>query len=112
MPSSPISLPAHVPVVAISTAPGLARDGSQHPTTVVAVFVGISGLAHQVAARSGSPPSSADTICHGGTRSLEGFEISTTPLDSVSFVAVLLDELFPRPFTSVWMSAGPPFFTI
>src|SRR5579859_2657064 len=101
MPSSPICFPAHVPVVAISTAPGLPSDGSQHPISVVGVVVGISGLVHQVAARNGSPPRSAETICHGGTLRWEGFEMSTTPLDNLSFVAVWLEDTFPRPLTSV-----------
>src|SRR5271154_2449241 len=100
MPSSPMVLPAHVPLVAISTAPGLLSEASQHPITVLAVVVGISGLAHQVAARSETPPNNAETICHGGTCKSEGFEIKTTPLDSVSLVTILLGESFPSPATS------------
>src|SRR5579871_3301823 len=79
---------------------------------VDAVVVGILGSAHHDATRSGTPPSSAETICHGGTFRCDGFEISTTPLDSVAVVAALLFDSLPRLRTSCSMSAGPPFFTI
>jgi hypothetical protein len=67
---------------------------------VVEVVVGIVGLAHHDATRSGSPPSNADTICHGGTFRSDGFEMSTTPLESLAIVGVLLLDIFPRLLTS------------
>jgi len=94
-----------MPVVAISTAPGLASDGSQHPTTVVAFVVGISGLAHQVAARNGSLPSSADTICHGGTRRLEGFEMSPAALLKFVIGATRVSELLAEMFVGLNLAA-------
>src|SRR5580692_10029766 len=100
IPSSPMDCPAHVPVVAISTAPGLPSEESQHPTTVSDAVVGISGFAHQLATRSGSPPSIAETICQGGTFRSDGFEIKTTPFERVSFVGDLLLDTFPRTLTS------------
>src|SRR3954465_15593087 len=100
MPSSPIVRPSQVPAFAISTAPGLPSEESQQSTAVVPSVGGISGLVHHVAARSDSPPSIAETICHGGTAHREGFEIKTTLLYSVDFVAVVLVESFPSPFTS------------
>src|SRR4029077_17135778 len=64
----PKVLCAHVPLVALTTAPGAARLSSQHVTGVDAVFVGISlGFPHQLATRSGTLPSSAETSCQGGT---------------------------------------------
>src|SRR5277367_5705980 len=99
-PSSPSVFPSQVPVVAISTAPGLPSVEFQQVTGVAVVVVGISGEAHQDATRSGSPPSKAETICHGGTRRYDGFEISSTPLDSLVWIAVLLVDTFPRLFTS------------
>ena len=49
---------------------------------------------HQEATRRGSPPSIADTICQGGTSRREGFETSTTPLESLTFEGVLPGEDF------------------
>src|ERR1039458_3669879 len=97
--------------MAMSTAPGLPRDGFQHPTVVDESVLAILGSSHHVAARSGSPPNMAETICHGGTGRSDGLESNTTPLDSVAVVAVLLVETFPRVLTSAWMSGGPPLFT-
>jgi hypothetical protein len=77
-------VPAHVPVIALSTAPGFPMGDSQQPIALVPVVEGISGLVYQEATRSGSPPSSADTTCQGGLWSFEGFEISRTPLESVT----------------------------
>src|SRR5262245_17053107 len=79
---------------------------------VDAVVEGISGDAHHVAVRSDTPLSSDDTICHGGTLSAEGFEISWTPLDSVSESGTLLADFLPSRRTRSWMSAGPPICTI
>src|SRR5579864_1696223 len=101
MPSRPSVLPCQSPVVAISTGPGFPRDGSQHlGTGASAVVVGISGFVHHVAARSGSAPNSAETICHGGTWRFEGLEINTTPLESLSLVGFVLVESFPSALTN------------
>jgi hypothetical protein len=59
---------------------------------VVAVVELILGAFHQVAVLSGTPPKSDDTICHGGTLSFDGLEISCTPLESVTIIAVVLFE--------------------
>src|ERR1039458_10029351 len=87
-------------------------DGSRQVTGVAAVVVGISGAVHHDATRSGSPPSSADTICQGGTFKLDGFEINSTPLDNLAVSGVLLVDIAPRPRTSPCISAGPPLLTI
>ncbi len=96
-----------MPAVAISTAPGFLRLGSQHPIVVLAVVVGISGWDHQVAALSDCPPSSEETNCHVGTVSLDGFEINWTPLDNVVIVAAVLTGPFaPRPLTKIKARRG------
>jgi hypothetical protein len=69
-------LPPKWPDVAISTAPGLLSDGSQHSIVVDEVVLGIGGFAHHVAALRDTPSSTEDTICHGGTCNAEGFEIN------------------------------------
>src|SRR5579871_1983371 len=112
MPSNPRLMPSQLPVVAISTAAGAPRDGSQQVIGVAAVVVAILGSVHHVATRSGSPPSSADTICHGGTFKLDGFEINKTPLDNFNVSGVLLLDIVPRARTSSRISAGPPLLTI
>src|SRR5437763_1670901 len=99
----------HCPDVATSTAPGaVVSDGSQQSILVSFVVEGIAGRAHHVAVRNESPPSSEDTICHGGTCRAEGLEISTTPDESVSLVAVVFFDLTPSASTSCLISAGPP----
>jgi len=57
---------------------------------VDAIVETICGLAHHVVVLSETPPSTADTICHGGTCSPAGFEINTMPVESVSFVKLAL----------------------
>ncbi len=84
MPLSPNVLPAKCPDVAISTAPGLLSDGSQHSMVVDEVVLGMGGFAHQVAALRDTPLRTEDTICHGGTCKAEGFEINWTPVERVS----------------------------
>ena len=93
---NPSVFSCQVPVVAISTAPGFGSEVSQHPMDVDAVVVGILGSVHHDATLSGTPPSNADTICHGGTLRFDGFEISTTPLESVAMKGVLLLDMFPN----------------
>src|SRR2546427_6897213 len=80
-------VPFQLPFCAIATGPGALKLLSQHSGIEELVVSGIFGLAQNVAARNGTPPRSAETICHGGTCSLEGFEINTTPLDSPTLVA-------------------------
>src|ERR1039457_574599 len=92
-------VPCHVPDVAFSTAPGVPNEASQQPGFVAVVVVGSSGVAYHVAARKGSPPSNAETICHGGTFRREGFEISMTPVDNLVWITAVLVELSPRPLT-------------
>jgi hypothetical protein len=97
----------------MSTAPGLVlSDVSQQLTGVDSVVDQISGLAHQVATRNGSPSSRDETICHGGTCRSDALEMTVTPLESLHSVAFLLVDFVPRFFTADWMSAGPPLFTI
>src|SRR5664279_178839 len=112
MPRKPMVFPIQVPEVAMSTAPGFGRDGLQQSIAVESSVLGISGWVHHVAARRGSPPNNAETICHGGTARADGLEIRTTPVDRVVLVAVAAFELVPKPLTSAWMSGGPPLLTI
>ena len=108
MPFSPKVLPAKCPDVAISTAPGVLSDESQQSIVVDEVVLGICGLAHHVAALKDTPPSTEDTICHGGTCNAEGFEINCTPVERVSWVNVVLVDLTPSFATKALISAGPP----
>src|SRR6266852_1625483 len=70
------------------------------------------GLVHHVAALNEMLFSFADTSCHGGTCTADGFPISTTPGDSVSFVTAWLSDLGAKPLTRSTISLGPPLFTI
>src|SRR5262249_59278961 len=112
IPIRPISLPFQCPEVAISTAPGLPSEASQQSILVSCVVVQICGDAHHVPVLRETPPNSAETICHGGTCRPEDFEISFTPFDSVSVVAVVLFGFVATAFTSCWTSAGPPLLYI
>src|ERR1700688_2192421 len=105
---NPREVPSQMPVVAISTAPALPNWASQQPTVDEAVVVGILGFAHHVATRNGTPPSCADTICHGGTCTADGFDINCTPLDRVDIMMVFLVDFRPSVATNAWMSEGPP----
>ena len=92
----PSVVPFHSPDVAMSTAPGGPRPGVPAAEAVFGRGEGISGAAHQVAVRSVTPLSCAETICQGGTFSADGFEITSTPLDSVPrhvFAARLLAQV-------------------
>jgi len=93
--------PFQVPLVAICTAPGVPSDAAQHCGSVPAAVDGISGAAHQLATRSETPPSSAETICQGGTCSPAGLAISVMPLLNVLTNGWLLRVSLPRPRTSV-----------
>src|ERR1044072_108276 len=80
-----ISSSSQVPVLAIATGPGFLvfrTSSSQHLIVVAAVVVGIHGLVHHVAARSSALLRTAETICHGGTASPDGFEIMMAPPES------------------------------
>src|SRR5271155_1474409 len=111
-PSRPKVIPFHVPVVATSTAPGaVVRELSQQAGTPPVVD-GISGEAHHVAVRNGTPPRTEETICHGGTCMAEGLEINSTPLDSTPLTSAVLVDLTPSALTFSWTSEGPPLLTI
>src|SRR5579871_6070273 len=106
-------VPFHVPLVAMSTAPGgVVRELSQQAGTAPASVEGMGGVSHQVAVRSETPPSTEETICHGGTWRLEGLEMISTPLERVPVKTLLLEDFWPRAATLAWMSAGPPLLTI
>src|SRR5262249_31578472 len=111
-PRSPNFVPCHCPEIAISTGPGGPSASSQHVTAVSPSVVGILFLDHQVAVLRLAPPSTAETICHGGTCKREGFELNCTPLDRVSLVTVLLTDFSPSPSTTSRISGGPPLLTI
>src|SRR4051812_16949938 len=98
----------HWPLKATSTRPGVPKSSRQQmiwrPTSVV----GILGAAHHVAVLNGTPPSLADTICHGGTCSADGLEISLTPLDSVTSIKVVESDLLPSLAARDCSCGGPP----
>src|SRR3954468_13113370 len=101
-------LPCHLPEVAIWTGPGVPSEGLQQPILVVADVLGIAGFAHQVAARSGTPPNLAETNCHGGTLRADGLEISLTPLDRVTSTRSVLFDLWPSSASFWRRMSGPP----
>src|SRR3954451_1091485 len=101
-------LPAQWPLVAIATAPGGGKAAAQQPIGVVAPVEGMAGFAHHVAVRSGTPPSREETSCPGGTFSAEGFEISRTPVESMTSRTVVEADLTPSRATLAWRAAGPP----
>ncbi len=72
---------------------------AQQSIFVVVVVVSIFGVAHQVADLSAVPFRVAETNCHGGTCRLDGFEISSTPVDSFTSSRVEALDFLPNWFT-------------
>src|SRR5262249_15768199 len=113
-PCKPNFFPFHCPSVAFLTA-ALGSPSSavfQHPIVVCSSVSGILFVSHFVATPRGTLPSTAETICHGGTFKFEGFIISCTPVDRVSRVKLATLESVPNSCTSLAISAGPPLLTI
>src|SRR5690242_9293047 len=79
-PLRPKSVPSQVPDVAICTAPGCGSVSLQQAIAAPAAVESIAGCVHQLATRSDTEPSSAETSCQGGTCSAEGLEIRRTPV--------------------------------
>src|SRR5262249_38180098 len=109
-PVRPNCLFPQCPFVAFVTDPGTPRLGSQHPGVDCPSVSGILFCEYQVATRRGTPPRTADTICHVGTNSFDDLAISCTPLDKVSLVNEALCGFTPSSSTFCRISSGPPLF--
>ena len=76
----------------MATDPGVPSPGTQQAIVALPSMGATLGVAHHVAARSGTPPSAADTICQGGTCRLDGLEIRPTALDTPMRCSLCLDR--------------------
>jgi hypothetical protein len=77
-PYKPIVFPAHCPVLAIPTAPGLPSEGSQQAMFVEAVVGEIDGLVHHVAVFRETPPRMAipfATVERAGLKASRSIEL-------------------------------------